>query len=78
MRPAVGALECFLQWVVVQKAEGVTEQPHEQGLTSTLVPNSAQLELVLSPTQPNLSQECVPKVLKLSSNVNEVSLRCSS
>jgi len=32
---------------------------------------SAQLELPLCPTQPNLTHECVPNVLKLSSNVNE-------
>ena len=32
---------------------------------------SAQLELFLSPTKHNLTHECVPRVLKLSSNVNE-------
>ena len=31
----------------------------------------AQLELSLCPTPPNLTPECVPNVLKLSSNVNE-------
>ena len=40
-----------------------------QGLT--LVHVRAQLELSLCPTHPNVTHECVPNVLKLSSNVNE-------
>jgi hypothetical protein len=57
-----------------------------QGLT--LVPISAQLELALPlplnlsllcpPYDPKLTRKCVPKVLKLSSNVSDVSRRSSS
>jgi len=39
---------------------------------------SAQLELILSPIQPKLTRGCIPKVLKLSSNVSDVSRRSSS
>ena len=58
----------------------------KQGLT--LVPNPAQLELTLplaaqikltvSPVQANVTRGCVPKVLKLSSIVSDVSRRPSS
>ena len=41
-------------------------------------PLSAQLELTLSPIQPIIARGCVPKVLKLSSNVSDVSRRSSS
>jgi len=36
-----------------------------------LVPISARLELSLSPIYPNFTHGCVPKVLELSSNVDE-------
>jgi len=59
---------------------------NNQGLT--LVPGSAQLELTLpfpaplkltvSPISPNVTNRCVPKMLKLSSNVSVVSRMSSS
>ena len=60
--------------------------PHAQGLTLVPVsaqleltlPVSAQLKLTLSPPQPELTRGCGLKVLKLSSNVSDVSRRSSS
>jgi hypothetical protein len=49
------------------------EEAGLQGLT--LVPISAQLKLTVSPICPKLICGCVPKKLKLSSNVSDVSRR---
>jgi len=69
---------------VVERAQMF--QAVDQGLT--LVPSSAQLEVTLprpaqirltaSPIQPKFTRGCVPKVLKLSANVSDVSRRSSS
>ena len=46
-----------------------TRASFTQGLPLVLI--TAQLVLSLSPVQRNVTHGCVPKVLKLSSNVNE-------
>jgi hypothetical protein len=51
------------------RRQGLTLVPISAQLELTL-PLSAQLKLTLSPLQPNLTHACVPKVLKLSSNVS--------
>ena len=53
---------------------GLTLVPFPAQLELTLS-LSAQLKLALSPTQPKLTRGCAPKVLKLSSNVSNVSRR---
>jgi len=57
--------------------QGLTLVPISTQLELTL-PLSAQLKLILSPTQAKLTRRCGPKVLKLSSNVSDVSRRSSS
>ena len=59
------------------KWQGLTLVPISAQLVLTL-PLSAQLKPTLSPTQPKLTRGCGPKVLKLSSNVSDVSGRSSS
>ena len=51
--------------------QGLTLVPISAQLGLTL-PLSAQLKLTLSPKYPRLTRECVPKVLRLSSNVSDV------
>jgi hypothetical protein len=48
--------------------QGLTLVPISAQLELTL-PLSAQLKLTVSPIEPNLTRGCVPKVLKLSSDV---------
>jgi hypothetical protein len=60
-----------------RRRQGLTLVPISAQLELTL-PLSAQLELTLSPTQPNLTRGCVPELLKMSSNVSDVSRRSSS
>jgi len=57
--------------------QGLTLVPISAQFELTL-PLSARLERTLSPLQPKLIRGCVPKVLKLSSNVSDVSRRSSS
>ena len=58
-------------------SQGLTLVPISAQLELTL-PLSAQLKLALSPIYPNLTRGCVPKVLKLSCDVSDVSRRSSS
>ena len=51
--------------------QGLTTVPVSAQIELTLPP-SAQRNLTLSPKQPKLTRRCVPKVLKLSSNVGDV------
>jgi hypothetical protein len=53
------------------RAQGLTLVPISAQLELTL-PLSAQLKITLSPIQPKLIRGCVPKVLKLSSNMSDV------
>jgi len=57
--------------------QGLTLVPISAQLELTL-PLSAQLKLDLSPIQPKLTRDFVPKLLKLSSTVSDVSRRSSS
>ena len=57
--------------------QGLTLVPFSAQLELTL-PMSAQLKLTVSPTSPKLTRGCGPKVLKLSSDVSDVSRRSSS
>ena len=57
--------------------QGLTLVPISTQLELTF-PLSAQLKRTLSPILPSLTRGCVPKVLKLSSNVSDVSRRSSS
>ena len=61
----------------VTTGQGLTLVAISAQLELTLV-ISAQLKLALSPTQPKLIRGGVQKVLKLSSNVSDVSRRSSS
>jgi hypothetical protein len=57
--------------------QGLTLVPISAQVELTL-PLSAQLKLAVSLTQRKLSRGCGPKVLKLSSNVSDVSRKSSS
>jgi len=57
--------------------QGLTPVPIPAQLELTL-PLSAQLKLTLSHMRPKLTRVCGPKMLKLSSNVSDVSRRSSS
>jgi len=63
--------------LVVADGQGLTLVPTSAQLELTL-PCSAQLKLTLSPMQPKLNCGCVPKALKLSADVSDVSRRSSS
>jgi hypothetical protein len=63
--------------VVVTSDQGLILVPISAQLELTLPP-SAQLKLTLSLVRPKLTRGCVPKVLKLSSNVSGVYRRSSS
>jgi len=63
--------------LVAPVGQGLTLVPISAQLQITL-PISAQLKLALSPAQPKFTRGCGPKVLKLSSNVSDVSRRSSS
>jgi len=56
--------------------QGLKLVPISAQLELTL-PVPAELKLTLSPIEPKLTRGCVPKVLKLSSNVSDVSRRSS-
>ena len=63
--------------VSVAGGQGLTFVPISAQLELTL-PISAHVELTLSTLRPKLARGCVPKVVKLSSNVSDVSRRSSS
>jgi len=62
---------------LVHERQGLTLVSISAQLEHTL-PLSAQLKLTVSNVEPNVTRGCVPKVLKLSSNVSDVSRRSSS
>ena len=62
---------------IAAEYQGLTIVPISAQPELTL-PLPAQLKLTLSPTQPKLSRGCGPKVLKLSTNVSDVSRTSSS
>jgi len=62
---------------LLARKQGPTLVPISAQLEPTL-PLSAQLKLTLSPAQPKLTLGSGPKVLKLSSDVSDVSRRSSS
>jgi len=57
--------------------QGLTFVPNSAQLELTL-PLSAQLKLTVSPMSPNVTRGRGPRVLKLSSNVSDLSRRSSS
>ena len=79
-----GAGTCTTSWTTPRPAGSATRWRQ----VLTLVPTSAQLELTLplsaqlkltaSPIHPNVTRGRVPEVLKLSSDVSDVSRRSSS
>jgi hypothetical protein len=83
--PAAAA--SFAEFAALETAAARHPLPKGQGQGLTLVhftaqlelilPIAAQLELTLSPIQPKLIRGCVPKVLKVSSDVSDVSRRSS-
>jgi hypothetical protein len=67
--PSWGSGRRSTTWRVLR--QGLTLVPVSAQLEITL-PRSAQLMLTLSPVQPKVTRGCVPRVLKLSSNVSDV------
>ena len=56
---------------------GAHSRSHYTAQLELTSPISAQLKPTLCPIQPKLTNGCVPKVLKLSSDVSDVSRRSS-
>jgi hypothetical protein len=75
--PGDAALPETFRELHTQYGQGLALVPTSAQLELTL-PISAQLKLTLSPMSPTLIRRCVPRVLKLSSNVSDVSRRSSS
>ena len=72
-----GEAECMRTLAAAGAKQGLTLVPISAQLELTL-PLSAHLRLTVSPIQPKLTLGCVPKVLKLSSDVSDVSRTSSS